>query len=80
MDYYYYSMWSYKWLHSQFDDISNILLGKLKQFEQQNFYPNNGYLMGQSFGSQLVIDAGRKFDGKLGGIDGIYNINCVSLL
>lgn len=57
-------------LISQFDGISNVLTEKLKQFEQQGFDPNQGYMFGMSFGSQLVIDAGRNFDGKLDGIDG----------
>lgn len=74
MDYYYYSQYEgvlgYTKLRLNFDGITDTLRNKLAQFEKLNFSPDKGYMMGQSFGSQVIIDAGRKFDGKLAGIDG----------
>lgn len=58
-------------LTSHFDGISHVLLKKLKQFERQYFSPDNGFMFGMSFGSQVAIDAGRNFGGKLAAIDGI---------
>lgn len=57
-------------LRSQFKMIADILFGKLKQFEKQKFLPSSGHLMSHSYGSHLSFEAGRKFDGNLGGIDG----------
>ena len=75
MDYYYYSSdgspVGYIKLFSNFYSISNVLLEKLKQFESNGFKPDLGYMMGHSFGAQLVINAGRDFGGKLDGIDGM---------
>ena len=74
MDYYYYasdaSLSGYQKLRANFDPISNVLLAKLQQFARDGFQPNLGHLMGHSFGSQLIINAGRDFGGQLGGIDG----------
>ena len=75
MDYFYYSESSsplaYLQLNQEFDYISNVLLEKLKQFESSGFDPNLGYMMGLSYGAQLMINAGRDFEGKLFGIDGL---------
>lgn len=74
MDFYYYSQYftveGYAYLRVYFDDISAQLLNKLQQLEQQNFPPSNGYLVGHSFGSQIIINAGRDFGGKVSGVDG----------
>lgn len=74
MDYYTYSQDSsllgYVNLLDDFYNISAVLLKKLNQFETNGFDPANGFIFGFSFGSQLAVNAGRDFGGKLGAIDG----------
>lgn len=74
MDYYKYSadasLSGYYNLVGNFDNISNVLLEKLNQFERYGFDPVNGFAFGFSFGGQLVINAGRDFGGKLSAVDG----------
>ena len=65
-----FSIGGYENLVKKFDPISNVLLGKLHQFEHDGFDPSSGHLVGHSFGSQVIINAGRDFGGKLSGIDG----------
>lgn len=74
MDYYTYSqdtsLLGYINLLDDFYNISAVLLKKLNQLERNGFDPSNGFIFGFSLGSQLAVNAGRDFGGKLAAIDG----------
>lgn len=74
MDYYAYawdtSLSGYVNLTMHFDGISRVLTDKLRQFQSQQFDPDQGYMFSMSFGSRVAINSGRDFGGLLQGLDG----------
>lgn len=60
----------YIYLRSLFDEISAVLLSKFEQFEHQGFAPSRAHTYSMSFGSQLALDAGKNFGGKIDSLDG----------
>lgn len=54
----------------QFTNISNVLVQKLKQLEQEGVQDDNLFLFGFSFGSRVAFDAGIQF-----GVQRIKNID-----
>ena len=62
VDYSFYAMIPfYRIFYNHFPYISNVILNKLKQLEEEGFNPNNMYMFGYSFGARLVIDAAAEF-------------------
>lgn len=55
----------------KFNFISQVLVDKLVQLEEQGFNPDNLFMYGFSFGAQLVINAGNLYgERKIAEIDG----------
>lgn len=56
---------NYFGLVTQFEDIVNVLTDKLRQFQRQNFDPQQTYMFGFSFGAQVLLEASRRFGKRL---------------
>lgn len=64
------TLFGYVNLTTHFDGISKQLLSRLEQFKAQNCDPKDGHAFSMSFGSRLAFDAGIRFGGQLGALDG----------